>query len=69
MWSYLLIYILGVIVTFGVVVFDDTHELFREVYDKAYGGESKPDALDSSRGWTATWIGLAWPKINILMII
>lgn len=59
MW--LLIYILGFVATFGIVVLDDTRGTFRDVYDKAYNEESKPDPDDSSRGWTATWIALAWP--------
>ncbi len=58
-----LLYLLGVIATFGVVVLDDTRGTFRDVYDKAYGVDSKA-ALEkdhSTRGWTATWISFLWP--------
>lgn len=65
-----LLYLLGVIVTFGVVVFDDTRGTFRDVYDKAYNVDSKADLEKghSTRGWTATWISFLWPITMSLFV-
>lgn len=59
---YLLIYILGVIGTFVLLVLDDAHGIFSKTYDAAWNVDSTiADPNDPSRGWVCTWVSILWP--------
>jgi len=65
-----LLYLLGVVATFAVVVFDDIRGVFRDLYDEAYNVDSKADLEKghATRGWTATWVSFLWPITMTLFV-